>query len=141
MAEVQLDPYIFFPGNCREAMEFYKGIFGGELTMQSYDEAQGEMKVENSAGKIMHSALEGGLFRIMASDSTTHDKWEKSLISLSISGTDTEQLTKVFDALGEGGFVESPLKKEFWGSTFGAVTDKYGIDWMVNIDESQEAAQ
>ncbi len=136
MEKAQLDPYIFFTGNCREAMEFYKTVFGGELTMSTYDEAPGE-KPENSAGKVMHSKLTGGLISFMGSDSTRTKPFGESFITLSITGDDEKELRTTFDKLGAGGKVTSALKKEFWGDTFGTLTDKFGVDWMVNINAKQ----
>jgi PhnB protein len=130
MASISLDPYLFFKGNCREAMEFYKGIFGGELTISTFGEAmpnEPEMK-----DKIMHAMLSGGDIKLMASD--TREASEKTAkIELSLSGDDEQKLTGYFEKLSAGGIVKSPLKKEAWGDMFGQFQDKYGIDWMVNI--------
>lgn len=137
MSKVTLDIYPFFMGNCREAMEFYKSIFGGELTIQTYGEVPGD-KPEEMKGmddKVMHASLKGGDIEMMASDSTRKAPFGPSFISLSLSGTDEEKLRSLFDKLSEGGEVTSPLKKEFWGDIFGSLTDKFGIDWMVNIGE------
>jgi PhnB protein len=85
----------------------------------------------------MHAALRNEDFAIMASD-TEEDSDLAKKISLSLGGEDEERLTKIFDALSEGGKVNSPLKKEFWGDTFGSLVDKYGVDWMVNIAAAKE---
>ena len=132
MAKVSLDPYLFFMGNCKDAMEFYKGIFGGELNVSLYDSIPGD-KPENSTGKVMHASLAGGEIDLMASDSTRTEPFAESFISLSLSGTDIEKLTGLFDQLADGGIITSALKKESWGDTFGTLTDKFGVDWMVNI--------
>lgn len=136
MSKVTLDPYLFFTGNCREAMEFYHSIFGGDLTSQTYDEAPAEGMampgMEKMAGKIMHSQLTSDDIRFMASDST-RDSFEESFITMCLSGSDEAKLTEYFNKLSEGGKVTQPLKKEFWGDTFGGLTDKFGVDWMVNI--------
>jgi PhnB protein len=133
--KVNLDPYLFFKGNCREAMEFYKQIFGGELDVMTYSQAPG---VEGgNPDWIMHASLRNEDFAIMASDTEEASEQAKK-ISLSLGGEDEERLTKIFDALSEGGKVNSPLKKEFWGDTFGSLVDKYGVDWMVNIAAAKE---
>ena len=80
----------------------------------------------------MHARLSGGLVTFMASDTPTASAMAAK-VELSVSGTDERLLRKVFDALAEGGKVRMPLEKQFWGALFGAVTDRYGIDWMVNI--------
>ncbi len=138
MENVILDAYLFFEGNCREAMEFYKGVFGGTLDMQPYDEIPGDMpgKAEMK-GKIIHARLAGGDVNLMASD--TRDKMlGAGKIELSLSGVDEARLRKMFDGLSAGGKVKSPLKKEYWGDTFGSLRDKFGVDWMVNITAKKE---
>ncbi len=138
MDTVTLDAYLFFEGNCREAMEFYKGVFGGKLDMQTYDEVPGDMPGKKEMkGKIIHARLMGGDVSLMASD--TQDKTlGAGKIELSLSGFDEERLRKVFDGLSSGGKVKSPLKKEYWGDTFGSLRDKFGVDWMVNIAAKKE---
>ena len=133
MDQVRLEPYIFFQGNCKEAMEFYTGIFGGELFMQTYGEVK--MGDESQKDHIMHAKLEGDVV-ILASD-TAEASAKAAKISLTLDGADEEKLRKYFDGLSEGGDVRSPLKKEFWGDTFGSLVDKYGVDWMVNITEQK----
>jgi PhnB protein len=118
-----LDSYLFFTGNCQEAMDFYKSVFGGELNVMPNQDGKG----------VMHALLSGGDIRLMASDGTRTEPYETSQISLSLSGNDADHITEVFNQLAEGGSVTAPLKVEVWGDTYGAVTDKFGIDWMVNI--------
>ncbi len=141
MSNVTLDAYLFFNGNSREAMEFYKSVFGGELTVKTFGEIPGE-KPEEMQGmdeRVMHATLKGGAINLMSSDSTRKDKFGESFISLSLSGTDEEALRGLFDKLAEGAKVTQPLKKEFWGDIFGGLTDKFGVDWMVNIGDSMDA--
>lgn len=133
---IKLEPYIFFRGNCKEAMEFYKSVFGGELTMQTNDETpkdvQEQMGVtDENRNQIMHAKLEGDVV-LLGSDSRNASP-EAKKIELSLGGDDEEKLRGYFDKLSMGGKVIMPLAKQFWGDTFGMVTDKYGIDWMVNI--------
>ncbi len=135
MSKIQLDPYLFFTGNCREAMEFYKEVFGGELTVQTYGEMTGESSPEGAKELVMHAYLTGGHVQLMASDGTRTEPYPAGPISLSLSGTDEEVLRKLFADLCEGGKVTAELKKEVWGAIFGGVTDKFGIDWMVNINQ------
>ncbi len=135
MSNIDFQPYLFFTGNCKEAMTFYQTVFGGELVIQTYAEAPGE-KPEEMQGmddKVMHATLTGGAIRFMASDSTRKEKFGQSFITLSLGGSDEEQLTKIFHMLTDGGEVTSELKKEFWGDIFGTVTDKFGVEWMINI--------
>jgi PhnB protein len=132
MSKLELCPYIFFKGNCREAMEFYKSIFGGELTTQTYEES-GQKMEGVSPDQLMHSRLNADGITIMGSDTAkASDKAAK--ISLSLMGDDEPTLMKIFDGLAEGGSVFMPLEKQFWGDTFGSLTDKYNVEWMVNIN-------
>ena len=131
MSKINLDPYLFFQGNCKEAMEFYKSVFGGKLTIQTMDEAPDFPGKDKMKGMIMHAMLESDV-RLMASDGPKASPRAKK-IELSLSGDDDAKLRKIFDALSEGGKVTMPLKKQFWGDTFGQLSDKYAIDWMVNI--------
>lgn len=137
MGNVTLNAYLFFAGNCREAMEFYRNIFGGTLKIQTYDEVPGQP--EAMEGKVIHASLMDGDVDLMASDGPTPDRLGTGKISLSLSGTDEEKLRTVFDSLSARGKVTSPLKKEFWGDTFGVLTDKFGVDWMVNISAAKES--
>ncbi len=133
MGKVVLEPYLFFKGNCREAMEFYKSVFGGELEITDADPAQmGDMpNKEWFKGKVMHSSLKGKV-NLMASDSSTaSDKAAK--VELSLGGTDEAEMREIFDKLAAGGKVKMPLEKQFWGDIYGQLTDKYNIDWMMNI--------
>jgi PhnB protein len=134
MSNVMLDVYLYFDGNCREAMEFYKSIFGGELTVQTYADVPGSGMDDDGSKKdwLMHARLEGGDIKLMASD-TQRASAAATKIDLSLGGTDEARLREIFDKLSAGGEVKSALKKEFWGDIFGSLTDKYNINWMVNI--------
>jgi PhnB protein len=139
MSTVNVAPYLFFSGNCREAMEFYKEIFGGEVSLMTYAEGpegahesphanQPEMR-----DKIMHARLDGEVM-LMASDNPDPSQTlGTGKISLSLGGTDETTLRGWFDELSKGGTVLTPLEKQFWGDTFGMVADKFDVNWMVNI--------
>jgi len=133
MSGVNLEVYLFFKGNCREAMEFYKGVFGGELEMSTVGDAP-DMPDMPKVDKnwIMHSTLDGGAIKLMASDSPKASE-HSAKVELSLGGTDEAKLTKIFEALSDGGTVKMPLKKQFWGDTFGMLSDKFGVDWNMNI--------
>lgn len=137
MSNIQLDAYLFFQGNCAEAMEFYKGVFGGELTMSKVSDTPGDFPgKEERKDQIMHASLKGGAINLMASDSPQASA-KAAKIELSISGSDEATLRKIFDGLAAGGKIKVPLEKQFWGDVYGGVTDKYNIDWMVNINQSK----
>lgn len=137
MADVKLNPYLAFRSNAREAMEFYKSVFGGELTVQTFAEGMPPDRLDPAKKDlIMHAVLETDDITIMASDAMKDgDIVDGTNVSLSISGTDGDKLKKYFEGLGEGGKITEPLKKAPWGDEFGMLTDKYGIHWLVNITQ------
>ncbi len=130
----KLNPYISFENKAKEAMEFYKGIFGGELTMSSFKE--GGMPVDPpDADKIMHAMLicENGM-TLMASDTPPGMPSKSgSSISISLSGDNEEELRGYWNKLSDGATIGVSLAKAPWGDTFGMLTDKFGIGWLVNI--------
>jgi PhnB protein len=130
----RLNPYISFADSARQAMEFYRGVFGGELTMNTFGEMGGAAPGDEN--KIMHSQLETPAgYTLMASDAPAgmpHS--EGSSISVSLSG-DTDDLRGYFTKLSEGGSVTVPLEKQMWGDEFGMCVDKFGIQWMVNVSQ------
>lgn len=136
MSDIALNPYLFFHGQAREAMEFYKVIFGGELTVQAYSEVPGMADDRQKKGWLMHAALRGGDITLLASDTDLASP-TAAKVELSLVGSDELHLRELFGKLSTDGKVKSPLKKEFWGDIFGTLTDKYGIDWMVNIEVPQ----
>ena len=139
MSNVNLDVYLFFQGKCAEAMEFYKSIFGGEITLQKFDDVPGMVeKQPELKGKLVHAALRGGEITLMASDSSKPDPEGRQKVSLTLGGTDEARLTEVFTELSAGGSNIDPLQKQFWGDIFGAFTDKYGVNWMINIEAKKE---
>jgi len=132
----RLNPYIGFENSAREAMEFYRGVFGGELAMSTYGEMGGAAPGEEN--KIMHAMLETPSgFALMASDHPAGmPRSEGSSISISLSGDDAPDLRGWFEKLSAGGTVTMPLEKQVWGDEFGMCVDPYGVAWMVNITQS-----
>ncbi|QPC47867.1 VOC family protein [Mangrovibacillus cuniculi] len=133
-----INVYLNFDGQTKEAMEFYHGIFGGELSLQTFGEAY-ENTSESVKNRIIHANLKNDTLTFMASD--THPEFSPphkvgNNVSLSINGSDLELLTEYFQKLAEGGEVTMPLEKQFWGDTFGSLTDKFGIHWMVNVTDA-----
>jgi len=128
-----LTPYLNFNGQAAAAMKFYHSVLGGELTMQTFGESKMAQKPEEN-DLIIHAALKNEGLTFMASD-TMPSRLAKfgDNIHMSISGQNGEWLTKVFNGLSEGGKVDMPLAKQFWGDTYGQLTDKFGVHWMVNI--------
>lgn len=130
---VRLNPYIHLDGEAREALEFYQGIFGGEVTLSTY----GEFGSPDApfADKIMHGMLEGdGRFALMISDVPPGMDYEPGgNIAISLSGDDADALRGYWEGLSAGASVAVPLEKQMWGDEFGQCRDRFGVAWMVNI--------
>lgn len=131
---VRLNPYLSFKDNAREAMEFYRSVFGGRLDVSTFKEYNASQDPAED-NKIMHSMLEADNgIAFMASDTPNGMEYRPgTTVSMSLSGDDSETLTGYFKKLSAGGTIGMPLEKAPWGDTFGLVTDKFGIEWMVNI--------
>ena len=128
-----LTPYLTFNGQAGAAMKFYHSILGGELTMQTFAESKMAQRPEDN-DLIIHATLKNEGLTFMASDAmpSRQAKFGDN-VHMSISGEDHERLTRIFNGLSDGGKVDMPLAKQFWGDTYGQLTDKFGVHWMVNI--------
>jgi PhnB protein len=116
-------------------MEFYKSIFGGELTIQTYKEA-GFSHDPKEDDYVIHSMLKNELFTIMASDGNKdHPVRMGDNINMSLVGSDEVKLKEYFQKLSEGGTVKMALEKQFWGDVYGQLVDKFGVHWSINIGE------
>lgn len=135
-----LNPYIQFQDNAREAMEFYKSVFGGELNISTFGEfSEGNPDHQANPDGVMHAQLTapGGLTLMGADTPPGMPSSQGSQISISLSGDDGDQLRHYWDGLSDGGNVAVPLEKQMWGDEFGMCVDRYGIQWMVNIAGDQ----
>ncbi len=134
-----LNPYLNFRGNAREAMEFYKTVFGGELEMQTFKEYHASQDPREDH-KIMHAMLiaDNGIV-VMASDTSNNMEYRTGTnMSMSLSGDNVAELTVYYEKLSAGGIIGMPLEKAPWGDTFGMFTDKFGVSWLVNISGQKE---
>ncbi len=130
----QLNAYLNFRNNAREAMEFYRGIFGGTLALNTFGEAHASADPSED-DLVMHAQLDGdnGIV-FMASDTPPRMEYRPgSNFSLSLSGDDEKLLRRWYERLADGGTVTMPLDKAPWGDTFGMCVDKFGVSWLVNI--------
>jgi PhnB protein len=129
-----LNPYLNFRGNAREAMEFYKGVFGGTLTVATFAEFGASTGPDEDA-LVMHADLEGPAgIRFMAADVPLRMEYQPgSNFSMSLGGEDDAELRGYFEQLADGGAVLQPLVTASWGDTFGMCKDRFGIHWLVNI--------
>jgi PhnB protein len=135
----RLNPYISFKDNAREAMEFYKTVFGGNLTINTFKEFHASEDPSEDE-KVMHSALEAenGLMFMAADTPNRMEFRDGARINMSLSGDNEEELKGYWDKLSEGATIAMPLEKAMWGDTFGMLIDKYGVMWMINIAGKKE---
>jgi len=128
-----LVPYLNFPGNAEEVLNFYKNVLGGEILMLSrYGDAPMPCG-DDEKNNIMHARLVFGNNMIMISDKPkNYPHNTEGNITLSIGLDDVAETEKIFNQLSEGGQVLMPLADQFWGAKFGMFKDKYGVSWMVN---------
>lgn len=130
----QLNPYIHFKDNARQAMEFYRSVFGGNLRMNTFKEYNASDD-PSEGDKIMHAMLEADNgITFMAADTPSFMEFNPGdTIEMSLSGDNEAELRSYFDKLSAGGTVTQPLEQAPWGDSFGMLTDQFGINWMVNI--------
>lgn len=129
----RLNPYISFTDNARQALEFYQGVFGGELALNTFGE-YGDPDAP-IAHLIMHGMLETpDGFTLMGADTPPGmDHTPGTTMTVSLSGDDADKLQGWWAQLAEGGAIAVPLERQMWGDTFGMCTDRFGTPWMVNI--------
>ncbi|MBA3528079.1 MAG: VOC family protein [Propionibacteriaceae bacterium] len=133
----RLNPYISFSDNARSAMEFYQGVFGGTLTLNTFREFGAADSPD--ADKVMHAQLEtDNGFTLMAADTPSGmEHHPGNNMAVSLSGDDVEELRGYWQKLSDGGTVSVPLEKQMWGDEFGMCVDRFGVGWMVDITEQQ----
>ncbi|HZS78419.1 MAG TPA: VOC family protein [Ktedonobacteraceae bacterium] len=136
--QTKLNPYLNFKDNTREAMEFYHTVFGGKLAMSTFKDYHASQDPSED-NKIMHAQLEAGNgITIMASDTPDRMEYKPGTnMSMSLSGDNEAELRGYFEKLSEGATITMPLEKAMWGDTFGMLTDKFGVSWLVNIAGQQ----
>ena len=138
-----LSTYLNFDGNCREAFEYYRSVFGGDfMVMETFRNGPSDMGLpENELDNVMHVSLTIGSSVLMGSDvpsSFGPPHKQGNNFSISIGAESREESDDLFGKLAKGGNVTMPMQDMFWGSYFGACTDKFGINWQVNCEPAQE---
>lgn len=137
---MKINPYLNFDGKAEEAMTFYQSVLGGEFVggINYFGEIPGMELPKEEKTRVMHITLKiEDQTSIMASDTSPSmgHVWIKGNHNIvSIHPDSKEDGARIFNALSEGGTIEMPYEKVFWGSYFGSFEDKYGIGWMVNYD-------
>jgi PhnB protein len=139
-----INPYLTFNGNCEEAFNFYKSVFGGKFAyvgrFKEMPPIEGKPMPESEGEKIMHISLPISKETIlMGSDSSEafgHATIIGNNFSVSISAASHAEADKLYHGLSTGGHATMPMSKTFWGSYFGMLTDKFGINWMISFDQN-----
>ena len=137
---MKVQAYVTFSGRCEEALEFYKKSIGAEVTglLRWKDCPDAGMKPPPGfEEKIMNATFRIGETDLMADDGMDEKAAEFKGMTLAIEVADDAEAKRVFTALGESGSVTMPLMKTFWTSSFGMLTDKFGVPWMVNVVASK----
>jgi PhnB protein len=135
-----INPYLNFPGTAEEAFNLYKSVLGGEfLALQRYkDMPEGNKVSAEDAEKIMHIALPIGNGNILMGTDALESMGQKLTTGnnfyLSLDVNSEGEADQVFNALSDGGQAIMPMQKAFWGSYFGMLTDKFGVQWMVSYE-------
>ena len=136
----RLNPNITFGGNAREALEFYQSVFGGELDISPW----GDMPDMPGNSPEMHDKVMHGMLTvsdgitIMAADMPDSSGPQGAPISVSLSGEDEAQLSGWWQKLSDGAEITAPFEKAPWGDTFGMLVDRFGVRWLVNVNQQTE---
>jgi PhnB protein len=133
--QTKLIPYLNFKNNAREAMEFYKSVFGGKLQLRTFKEYHASTTPAED-NLIMHAELNAGdALTFFASDTPARMEYHPgNNINMSLTGDNEDELKGWFQKLSKGGKITMPMEKAVWGDTFGMCLDKFGISWLVNIN-------
>jgi PhnB protein len=136
---MRVEPYLMFSGRCEEAIAFYNQAIGAQTTMvMRFDESPEPPMMPlppNWDKKILHSSFKVGDTLVMASDGMSAEPVSFAGVSLSITADNEAQVKRLFNALSQGGKVFMPPEKTFWSPCFGMTSDKFGVNWMVGVDD------
>ena len=131
----EIGAYLYFDGNCREAMTFYASGLGLDLQMTPFSDMPGD-RLNEAGDRIMHARLtKGPAALLMASDTMPGMPFDPgNNFSVSVASESLEEIERVFGALSEGGKITMPLADQFWGARFGMLVDRFGIQWMFTFE-------
>lgn len=131
---MNLNPYLFFNGNCAEAFRFYADTLGGQVeAVMNYGGSPGCEEIPADwHDKVMHACLAIGDNRLMGSDPPPQYHQPMQGVSVALAVDTPEEAERVFAAFSDGGEVQMPMEETFWAQRFGMVTDRFGVAWMVN---------
>ena len=134
---MQLNPYLVFNGQCKEAFTFYAQVLGGKIeSMQTHGESpMREQAPPEWRDSILHAHLVVDDQVLLGSDSPPAPYEQPKGFSVSLSVDNPAEADRIFQALAAGGTVQMPIQQTFWASRFGMLTDRFGIPWMVNCEQ------
>ncbi|HEY0074603.1 MAG TPA: VOC family protein [Abditibacteriaceae bacterium] len=136
---MQVQPYLFFDGRCEEALDFYREKLGAEVIMmmrfKEMPASEGHAIAPGSEEKILHATFRIGDSLIMASDGMNGGQPKYEGFSLTLSVADDAEAERIFALISEDGQVQMPIGPTFWTSRFGMAADKFGVGWMVNVEQ------
>jgi PhnB protein len=132
---MQVQPYLAFEGRCDEAIEFYKKAIGAKVEMiMRFKEAPDQSMISpGNADKVMHAALRAGDTMLLMSDGRCTGNTNFHGIALALTAGSDAEAKRIFDALADGGKVNMPMTKTFFSPSFGMLSDKFGVGWMVLV--------
>lgn len=139
-----LSTYLTFDGNCRDAFDFYREVFGGDFAVLStFADGPDDIGVpEAEMDRVMHVSMPIGSSVLMGSDtSTTHGPpfSAGNNFSISVTAESVAHCDELFGKLSENGTIGMPMQQTFWGDYFGQCTDKFGINWMISFSTAEHA--
>jgi PhnB protein len=136
---MQVQPYLNFDGRCEEAIEFYQRALGAEVTAltrfkDNPEALQSGMVPPGAENKVLHASFRIGDSTVMASDGECRGQPSFQGVSLALTAGDDAEAERQFASLSNGGQVQMPLSRTFFSSSFGMVTDRFGVPWMVSVE-------
>jgi PhnB protein len=133
---MQVNPYLFYNGNCEEAFKYYARVLGGEIEVMLTHEGTpaAEPVPAEWVKKIMHAKMSIDGEVLMASDAPPGTSQPPAGFSVSLQVEDPAKAEKVFAALADGGEIRMPIAQTFWARRFGMCVDRFGIPWMINCE-------
>jgi PhnB protein len=136
---MQLNPYLFFQGNCKEAFTFYEKVLGGKIiAMMTHGETPAaEHTKPEWQDKIIHARMTFGDQVLMASDAPPEHHRPMQGFSVSLSAEEPAEADRIFDAFSEAGEITMPIQETFWAHRFGMLVDRFGTPWMINCEKNQ----
>ena len=130
---MKLQPYLYFGGDCRDAMGLYQKVLGGEIaTMMTYGEGPSGLAGPEWQDRILHATLKIGEEELQGSDAPPDRYRPPAGFDVTIALDDLDEARRIFDGLSEGGTVTMPLQETFWTRGFAMLTDQFRVRWMIN---------